>query len=673
MKQYQYFKAFGGVTIYTLACFTIVLIFIPIVLLDVNNKIAQSIFSWNNYTIANKNGTATIDTQPSHANATNLNVKIHSKLETSSFCVYTDTCKIECTGGNLDQVIEDINNVASTITDCFSLYAIDLSQTIFESNTINKGWLQKLTIMPNSLRVAVTDLKELGDEAFSGHPFNNNPIDLVLMETKIEYLRRNSFVGSSLASFTFDMYTLVSGLEIEDDVFNSTDYSIQYISFTYSLNNVKAVRSLMGRYSYFTKLEALYLRYNSLVVLENNLFSNAPNLLALYLSYSGVREINEETFNGLDILQLLDISSNNLKTLPRKAFDTFSISTRVNGKSNPWECDCELVWFKQFLLNRNSEFWPECRVDYSWEDMETYEFCPDFSSTLPSSTIRSSTVLPSTSKPSDSRDYIIRAIVCQNSENIDNNSDASRLDSSRKLVQQAILKRRNINYVITRIETNSFQYSMNLSGDLKTTDSFVWMNVDNASDYGCVYDITGTIQMTLSPKSTYTLCVAANEHDEDVSLVIEDCTALSTPSEWPEQTWLNNKQKTLFIGITVTTFLIGILISIIVTYYINKNLSKMFRRKKQTKKMRDDFINTLPRPKETTESNRYSDRKSSDQSLTTNVDGYLTPVLKEGWLYSTRYEEMDYVKRIMEKKYSKVYEAPPLPPNHPSEMKRQPK
>ena len=96
---------------------------------------------------------------------------------------------------------------------------------------------------------------------------------------------------------------------------------------------------------------------DQLLLSGNNLgsFNEAPdyleNITFFNISSSNIRNIDEKVVTVLiKYIKHLDISRNILKRLPQKITNLNSTSELwISG--NPYECDCDMVWMKEWLID----------------------------------------------------------------------------------------------------------------------------------------------------------------------------------------------------------------------------------------------------------------------------------------------------------------------------------
>ncbi|XP_063954456.1 mucin-2-like [Lytechinus pictus] len=154
----------------------------------------------------------------------------------------------------------------------------------------------------------------------------------------------------------------------------------------------------------------LYLRENSITELPSSSFEGISSLETLHIQNNGLRSdlIEDGTFSNLTNLKSLDLSgnrivlsanmiqhllpltrlqtltltNNNINTIDSSAVEIFDRLETLDLTSNAFVCDCELSWFRNWLLNTvhiNHQInGATCSspLQYQREDIDTAEFCP---------------------------------------------------------------------------------------------------------------------------------------------------------------------------------------------------------------------------------------------------------------------------------------------------------
>ncbi|XP_041462633.1 adhesion G-protein coupled receptor G6-like isoform X1 [Lytechinus variegatus] len=154
----------------------------------------------------------------------------------------------------------------------------------------------------------------------------------------------------------------------------------------------------------------LYLRGNSITELPSSSFEGISSLETLHIQNNGLRSdlIEDGTFSNLTNLKSLDLSgnrivlsanmiqhllpltrlqtltltNNNINTIDSSAVEIFDRLETLDLTSNAFVCDCELSWFRNWLLNTvhiNHQInGATCSSPprYQREDIDRAEFCP---------------------------------------------------------------------------------------------------------------------------------------------------------------------------------------------------------------------------------------------------------------------------------------------------------
>lgn len=100
-----------------------------------------------------------------------------------------------------------------------------------------------------------------------------------------------------------------------------------------------------------SNLDTLIIANTQLKVLLSTDFSGLTNLKTLIVNNNVyLREIDDHTLVHCPNLQHIDFSGNNLTKLPQ-SLSTLSNVQKLNLGSNPWTCDCRMLWFLRWSKN----------------------------------------------------------------------------------------------------------------------------------------------------------------------------------------------------------------------------------------------------------------------------------------------------------------------------------
>ena len=99
---------------------------------------------------------------------------------------------------------------------------------------------------------------------------------------------------------------------------------------------------------------------NKIQVIEDGTFSGLDKLKTLVLSQNNISELSEGMFTGLISLQTLYLQGNRLATISSDAFSqlyrpftlVLSDSRIPASQRNPLQCNTDLCWLKQELVDR---------------------------------------------------------------------------------------------------------------------------------------------------------------------------------------------------------------------------------------------------------------------------------------------------------------------------------
>ncbi|XP_030058392.1 nyctalopin [Microcaecilia unicolor] len=106
-----------------------------------------------------------------------------------------------------------------------------------------------------------------------------------------------------------------------------------------------------GSFKELRHLKTLNLGGNFIRNVSNAWFQDLVELELLYLDRNRISYIEEGTFENLSSLVSLHLNSNNLTSLPYSIFKPIYFLGRLYLFRNPWECDCEIEWLKEWMEN----------------------------------------------------------------------------------------------------------------------------------------------------------------------------------------------------------------------------------------------------------------------------------------------------------------------------------
>lgn len=100
-----------------------------------------------------------------------------------------------------------------------------------------------------------------------------------------------------------------------------------------------------------SSLKMLNLGGNFLTNVSKTWFGDLVELEVLYLDRNRLLYIEEGAFENLTSLITLHLNSNNLTVLPFPTFQPIYFVAHLYLFRNPWECDCNLEWLKEWMEN----------------------------------------------------------------------------------------------------------------------------------------------------------------------------------------------------------------------------------------------------------------------------------------------------------------------------------
>ncbi|KAH8405217.1 hypothetical protein KR222_011138, partial [Zaprionus bogoriensis] len=177
-------------------------------------------------------------------------------------------------------------------------------------------------------------------------------------------LRHLSLSNNSISRIEPDTWEFTQSLE-------SLDLSHNYISefkpqHLDCLKRLKQLSLANNKLQYLSEntfdcaknLEELNLRRNRLAWIIEDQSAMAPfkalrKLRRLDLYGNSLKQISSKALSGLSSLEVLNLGDNALASIQPNAFDHMLQLQKLTFKSDNFICDCNLLWFRQWLLSRS--------------------------------------------------------------------------------------------------------------------------------------------------------------------------------------------------------------------------------------------------------------------------------------------------------------------------------
>ncbi|XP_024943552.1 adhesion G protein-coupled receptor A3 isoform X2 [Cephus cinctus] len=138
--------------------------------------------------------------------------------------------------------------------------------------------------------------------------------------------------------------------------FDFNDISVALIQLDLSKNDIYAIESDVLQN--LTNLRRLDLSSNKITTLDEGSFRGLESLERLDLSDNQISTIDTHTFKKLQNLKRLKLNGNSLKTLKEGTFHGVKSLKQLDLSNNPWECNCNLYWFSNWIHNTSIKLNP---------------------------------------------------------------------------------------------------------------------------------------------------------------------------------------------------------------------------------------------------------------------------------------------------------------------------
>ncbi|KAL7737915.1 hypothetical protein ACLKA6_006286 [Drosophila palustris] len=178
--------------------------------------------------------------------------------------------------------------------------------------------------------------------------------------TKLHHL---SLSNNSITTIELDTWEFTQSLESLDLSHNHiSEFKPQHL---FCLKRLKQLNLSHNRLQYLPdntfdcvkNLEELNLRRNNLAWIIEDQSAVAPfkvlrKLRRLDLYGNNLKQISSKALSGLNNLELLNLGSNALASIQTNAFEHMQKLQKLTFKSDNFICDCDLLWFRSWLLGR---------------------------------------------------------------------------------------------------------------------------------------------------------------------------------------------------------------------------------------------------------------------------------------------------------------------------------
>ena len=101
------------------------------------------------------------------------------------------------------------------------------------------------------------------------------------------------------------------------------------------------------------RLRKLWLTSNPLRTLHGFQFPELPHLRILDISHGRLVRLGRATFAKLEFVEILHLDHNRFRRLEKRTFVPMVNLKSLTLQGNPWQCDCRLQEFWQWLMYNN--------------------------------------------------------------------------------------------------------------------------------------------------------------------------------------------------------------------------------------------------------------------------------------------------------------------------------
>uniref|UniRef100_A0A671PZW1 LRRCT domain-containing protein n=1 Tax=Sinocyclocheilus anshuiensis TaxID=1608454 RepID=A0A671PZW1_9TELE len=110
-----------------------------------------------------------------------------------------------------------------------------------------------------------------------------------------------------------------------------------------------------GVFSPLKKLKKLDLSSNQFSMISADFFESLEKLTDLNLQNNNIASLKQEDFEKRQSLSSLTLGNNKLQSLPGDVFDALPKLSKLYLNKNPWQCDCKLLPFFEWMKNNEDK------------------------------------------------------------------------------------------------------------------------------------------------------------------------------------------------------------------------------------------------------------------------------------------------------------------------------